>query len=115
MKTIFDHIEQIKGKPHHVRKQIAFTAAASGAGLIGLVWLIGNISLGAFALHESTFAESTGQASVVATGAGDGSSNLAGAAAALPADTNAPAHIEIIDTASSTAGQAKTEQTVIPF
>ncbi|MHB8709989.1 MAG: hypothetical protein ACYC6X_00315 [Minisyncoccota bacterium] len=116
MKTIFDHIEYVKGKPHHVRKQIAFTAAAMGAGLVGLVWLVGSVSLGAFAIQGTSFAESTGQAGVIATsGSDNGSSNLAGAAAALPTDANAPAHIEIIDTASSTAGQTKAEQTVIPF
>lgn len=121
MKTIFDHIERIKGKPHHARKRIAFTAAASGAALIGLVWLVGNLSTGAFLIQGSTFADSVGQGSVTAVGSSDGSQGLAGAAAALPASdqnstgANEPAHIEIIDTASSTAAQPKAEQTVIPF
>lgn len=118
MKTVFDHIENVKGKPHHVRKRIAFTAAASGAAFIGLAWLVGSVSFGTFAIQGTSFAESTGQGGALATEGGNGSSNLAGAAAALPptsASANAPAHIEIIDAASSTAGQAKAEQTVIPF
>lgn len=118
MKTIFDHIKTVKGKPHHIRKKIAFTVAASCAACIGLVWFIGNISLGVFAIQGSSFAESTGQSGVIAAGGGDngGTSNIAGAAAALPPEnTNTLAHIEIIDAASSTVGQTKAEQTTIPF
>ncbi len=116
MKTVFDHIERVKGKPYHIRKKIAFTAAASCATLVGLVWFIGNISFGAFTIQGSSFAESVGQAGVITTSGSSEPSNLAGAAAALPSkNTNAPAHIEIIDTASSTVGQAGAEQTTIPF
>ncbi len=114
MKNIFDHIERVKGKPHHIRKRIAFTAAATGTAVVALVWLVGSFSLGAFAIKENSFADSTGQESVVATEGDNGSPNLAGAAAALPS-ANAPARIEIIDAVSSTSGQKKTERTIIPF
>lgn len=118
MKTVFDHIEHVRGKPHHVRKRVAFTLAAAGAGVVGLVWLVGSVSFGLFAIQESSFAESTGQGGALATTGENGSSNLAGAAAALPASqnsANAPAHIEIVDTTPSTSGQGKAEQTIIPF
>ena len=114
MKNIFDHIERVKGKPHHIRKRIAFTAAAAGTTIVALVWLVGSLSLGTFAIKENSFSDSTGQESVIAAGSDNGSPNLAGAAAALP-NVNAPAHIEIIDAASSTSGQKKTERTIIPF
>lgn len=116
MKTVFDHIEHMRGKPHHIRKRVAFTLAAAGAGVVGLVWLVGSVSLGVFAIQGSSFAESTGQGAVIVDNTG--SSNLAGAAAALPTNqnsANAPAHIEIVDIASSTPGQGKAEQTIIPF
>lgn len=114
MKNVFEHIEQVKGKPHHIRKRIAFTAAAAGTAIVALVWLVGSFSLGAFAIQDNSFAESTGQENVIATGSDNGSLNLAGAVAALPS-TNAPAHIEIINAASSNSGQKKTERTIIPF
>ncbi len=116
MKTIFAHIEQVKGKPHHIRKKIAFTVAASCATLVGLVWFISNVSLGVFTIQGSSFAESTGQTGVIATGVGEnGSSNLAAVAAMPSENANTSVHIEIIDAASSTVGQAGAEQTVIPF
>ena len=121
MKTVFDHIEHIKGKPHHIRKRVAFTAAAGVTALIALVWLVGSVTSGAFAIQGSTFADSTQQQPVVtttATGADTGTgdtSGLAGAAAALPSvSTNAPASIEIVDVASATP-PAQTQQTIIPF
>jgi hypothetical protein len=118
MKNIFDHIEQVRGKPHHVRKRIALAAAATGAGLVGLVWFVGSVSFGLFAIQGSSFAESAGQEGALATTGENGSSNLAGVAAAPLARqnaTNAPAHIEIVDTTPSTPGQRKAEQTIIPF
>ncbi len=112
MKTIFQHIEHVRGKPHHIRKRVAFATAAGVTAVIAFVWLAGSLTTGAFAIQGSTFADSTGQGATV-TAAGN-TSGLAGAAAALPsADANAPAHIEIVDVASATP--AKPEQTTIPF
>jgi hypothetical protein len=114
MKTIFDHIEYVRGKPHHVRKRVAFATAAGITAVIALVWFIGSLSLGAFAISGSSFADSTGQSPAVTTDNNTGDTGIAGAAAALPSATT-PAHIEIIDAASSTSGQSKAEQTIIPF
>lgn len=118
MKTIPQHIEHIKGKPHHVRKRIAFGVATCGAALIALVWLAGSLGTGAFAIRGATFAESTGAESTVTVAAENGSrpaiSGIAGVAAALQ-DAGAPAHIEIIDTASSTRTTKQAERTTIPF
>jgi hypothetical protein len=114
MKTVFEHINHIKGKPHHVRKRIAFAAAAGGAGLIALVWLVGSFSLGSFAIKGSSFADSAGQSPAVTTSGNNGNNNLAGAAAAL-GNAALPAHIEIVDTSSSTLSGKKAEQTTLPF
>src|SRR5450756_2501965 len=103
MKTIPEHIEYVKGKPHHVRRRIAFGIAGVGAGIIAFVWLSSSIATGAFAVQGSSFADATGQGNVEVTGGTNNShpavSGIAGAAAALPA-VNAPSHIEIIDAAS---------------
>ena len=65
MKTIFDHIEHVKGKPHHIRKQIAFGVATLGSALVALVWLVSNYTAGTFAITGSNFAMSTGQEEAV--------------------------------------------------
>ena len=113
MKTIFEHIEHVKGKPHHIRKRVAFTAAASGAALVTLVWFIGNVSSGSFALGDSSFADMVNQGDIETTSGNPVTSGIAGVAAAIQG-ANAPAHIEIVDTASSTP-MKKAEQTTIPF
>ena len=114
MKTIFDHIEHAKSKPHHIRKRIALTATAIGTALVAVVWFVSTLSSGAFALQGSTFAESTGEESATVTGGNANTEGVAGAAAAIP-DAKAPAHIEIIDSSTSTSGGNQAEQTVIPF
>lgn len=113
MQRVFDHIDRIKEQPHHIRRQIAFTVAFGVAALIGLVWLMGSLAMGSFALGNTNFADATGAAPVQSSGGPD-NSQLAGAAAAAPnTGAAAPAHIEIIDASTSTAPQP--EQTVIPF
>ena len=115
MKTFFEHIEMVKGQPHHVRRRIAFGAAGVCTGLIAFVWLASSLATGAFVVQGSSFADAAGQGGVEAVGGGaEASSGLAAAAAALP-DADAPARIEIIDAASSTKSAKKAEQTTIPF
>ncbi|MBI4088964.1 hypothetical protein HY415_02610 [Candidatus Kaiserbacteria bacterium] len=114
MKTVFEHIKHIKGKPHHVRKKIAFATAAGGTGVIALIWFVSSISTGAFAIGEGSFADIAGPGGVEAVNGQGTPRSLAGAAAALNG-AGAPAHIEIVDTASSTRQPKKAEQTTIPF
>ncbi len=114
MKNIFDHIERIKGKPHHVRKQIAFGTATAVSAFIALVWLVGSVATGAFAIQETSFAVNTAQANTVATTSASGDQGLAGAAAAVQ-DANAPAHIEIVDTNPTAPAKSTPTQTILPF
>jgi len=114
MKTIFDHIEHVKGKPHHIRRQVAFTAAGCGAALIALVWLVGNVSLGTFAIKSTSFASATEGLSVVATDDSTAGANFAGVASAFPG-AQEPARIEIVDVASSSVASGRAERTTIPF
>ena len=109
MKTVFEHIEHVKGKPHHIRKKVALTAATVITAVIALIWLVGSLSVGTFALKESSFADATRAIDVPNTA--DSASNLAGAAAVLNDET--PVRIEIVDT--SPPRQKKPEPTVIPF
>jgi len=114
MKTLFEHIEHIQGKPHHVRKQIAFAAAGLGSALIALVWFAGSIATGAFALNGGSVALNADQGSST-TEASDIGGQVAGAAAAV-SSPDAPAHIEIIDTsAPSVPAKKPSDQTILPF
>ena len=118
MKTIFDHIEHVKGMPRHIRERVAFASAALITALIAFVWVAGSLSSGAFAIHSGSFTDIAGQGGAAATATGDtsGSQSLAGAgaAAALGTDAPVPAHIEIVDATSSTP-KVQAEQTTIPF
>src|SRR3989344_6676324 len=112
MKTVFEHIEHIKGKPHHIRKNIAFATAMGGTALIAFIWLVGNVSAGTFALKPTSFADIANQKGTIETVSPNGSENLAGAAAAFESKDTTP-RIQIVDTASSTRPAKKPEQTTI--
>ena len=115
MKTIYEHIEHVKGRPHHIRKRVAFTTALCGALLVGVLWFGVSLASGGYALHGSNFAEATGAESSMGGSPVTSTSQLAGAAAALNQDSaSQPAHIEIVDATSTTTPSAP-EQTVIPF
>jgi hypothetical protein len=113
MKTLLEHIEHARTKPHHIRKRIALSIAAGCSILIALVWLIGSFSLGSFAIGDNTFADSAESSPTVTTPEND-NQNIAGAAAAF-SNENTPTHIEIIDASTSTAAKNAPEQTTIPF
>jgi hypothetical protein len=116
MKTIFEHIEHIKGKPHHIRKQVAFAAAIAGSSVVALVWFVDSIATGAFAIQGSNFAMSAEQAPAVATTSASGDQGLAGVdAATVLQQQNAPAHIEIVDTTPPAPVKPQSDQTVLPF
>ncbi|MFA6519899.1 MAG: hypothetical protein WCT41_03725 [Candidatus Paceibacterota bacterium] len=114
MKTIFEHINHVKARPHHIRKQVAFASAAVGTILIALVWLVGSATTGAFSIKGDSFATSAEQESTVTTGSNASGLAGVGAAAALP-DAKAPARIEIIDATPAAGAQKQAEQTTIPF
>ena len=114
MKTILQHIESAKEKSPQARKNIAFTTAGLITAFIALVWFTNSISSGAFALKNNAVTGSAEQESSITAESSDNSQNLAGAAATLP-DSDVPAHIEIVDTSSSTPQSRRAEQTTIPF
>ena len=114
MKTVFEHIEHVKGKPHHIRRQVAFGASAVVTVVVALVWLTSNLASGSFAIRGSDFSMSNGQDLIVATSSDAVSQGLAGAGAAAILDNNSPAHIEIVDTSASSP-KKQPEQTILPF
>jgi len=114
MKKISHYVSHIQNQPHHIRKHIAFATASVCTAVIALVWLVGSVSSGVFALQNVSFPENT-KAGVSAVTRGVVPSGVAGAAAALESvKDEAPAYIEIID-AKSSAPVTQVEQTVLPF
>ena len=115
MKTIFEHIEHVKGKPHHIRKRVAFGAAAIGTGIIAFIWLAGSLATGVFALKATSFTQSTGgEETLIVSDKNNG--QLAGVgAASIIQSAQEPARIEIIDAVTPTLQNKKAEQTTLPF
>lgn len=115
MKTLTEHIHHIHGKPHHIRRQIALSLSAAVTIGIALIWLVGNVALGTFAIAGSSFADSVSrEQGLTAAPSAPALPAFAGAAAAL-SPTEVTAHIEIVDTTTSASKQKKAEQTIIPF
>jgi hypothetical protein len=112
MKSLFDHIEYVKGKPHHIRHRVALGVAGSVTALIALAWLVGNYTAGTFALQGSNFAMSTDHEATIATTSEMGS-QVAGAASALES-ARSPIHIEVVDTKLVVPAR-QPEKTVLPF
>lgn len=113
MKTIFDHIDRVKAQPHHIRKQVAFATAATGAVLVALVWFVGSLATGVFSItNGNSFATGVPQSDTASGSVTN--QGLAGAAAILP-DADAPAHIEIIEASPAPVAKQQAEQTTIPF
>lgn len=110
MTALIDHIERVRQQPHHVKKQVAMVSAIAGTALIALVWFVGNVAFGTFALNTNPSANAP---AVVTESQND---SLAGAASALPPGVTptVPAHIEIVDGPSAT-GTKRADQTTIPF
>ena len=113
MKSVLHHIEQVRAKPHHIRKGIALFAAMVGTGLIALVWLVGSVSSGVFALQDTSFADQAKSTALTVPPTSDAAALAGAAAGAVGADVGA--HIEIVDVASSTHPSKQAEPTTIPF
>lgn len=109
------HIHVLRSQPHHIKKQAALTIAGAGAGLIGLLWLVGSVASGSFAIKERSFADATqGLVPEQMTPAQSALSGLAGAAAALSGKED-PARIQIVEVQKPTPVAKPPERTTIPF
>ena len=115
MKTIFEHIERVKGQPHHIRKRVAFGSAAIGTAVIAFMWLSVSIGTGTFALKDTSFAQNAENNSGTEVPK-DNDEQFAGVgAASVLRENSEPARIEIIDANPSKPTQNGAERTIIPF
>ena len=115
MKTLFQHIDHVKGKPHHIRKKVAFGAAGALSGLVALVWLTSSLATGAFAIQGSNFAQSVADGAHVESVNKTPAQGLAAAASALLGADAPPPHIEIVTVVATSTPAHQGEETTIPF
>lgn len=120
MKSMFKHIEYIREKPHHIRKQIAFGISGVCTAVIAIIWMAFSLNTGRFALEDTSFAQYGREEVGAHAVTGIGNEQLAGVAGFLPAgnqtlDASAPARIEIVDVISPIQSPKEIEQTTIPF
>ncbi|MBU6321512.1 MAG: hypothetical protein KGI78_02765 [Patescibacteria group bacterium] len=113
-----ERLDRIREKPRHVRERVAFGIAGGVTAVIALAWLSISLYTGAFAIQGSSFAQLTGAEQPAAgdSGAG-GAPQVAGAAAAAPADTAGPPALQVISPADPSASSSSPQsgQTIIPF
>jgi hypothetical protein len=122
MMPLTRHIEDVRQRPEHIRRQIALGVAALITAIIALIWLGTSVATGAFALKGSSFADATSGAPTKQFAASTGGfGNLVGAASAVFTGgvKGGEAHIEIVDTGKSstldTKKAAAAEPTILPF
>jgi len=116
MMLLTRHIEAVRQKPEHVRKQIALGIAVLLTAIIALIWLAVSVATGTFALTPP----SGNTSGSLATPSASGSSSLVGAAGASLTGSSGPARIEVVGVTQSaplgTRGSAEQpEPTVLPF
>jgi hypothetical protein len=118
MRTVAEHLDRIREKPHHVRHRYALGTAGAITAVIGAAWLGISLSTGAFALHGTSFADATRGDIETSTPGEARAAAVAGAAAAPlpPAGEGAPARVEAVPTTEAKPEKAgKAEPTIIPF
>lgn len=107
------HVEHLRSKPHHVRKQVAFTTAAGVTFVIALAWLVYSAQTGLFSIQGSSFADAVKDVDTTLPQEVQGvSSGLAGVVASQRDDSGAP-KLQVVD--KTPPAPAKLEQTTIPF
>lgn len=116
MAALNDHLDRLRAKPHHVRRQIAFGSSLAVTALVAVGWLGALASSPKLALDARP--DDTGNA---LTQTRTNFSDLMGAAGAALGATSSPAAITVVDTkTSSTLEIARenyndTNETVIAF
>jgi hypothetical protein len=122
---MFEHLERLRNKPHHVRRNIALGSAGALTALLAVGWLTATIAGGSLALQPVPL-DPTGATAAIASSVSDTSSSFSqllgavGAATGISGSSTAP-QLQIVDGAQSSTLAAKvststaSSQTVIPF
>jgi len=116
MKSLSQHIEHVRNRPHHIRKQVALGVALGITAVIAIIWLGVNLSTGAFHIAGTSFADATTETQPQLTASNN---SLLGAAAAALNGSSSPAELQVVSQGSGEAptapAQNPSDQTFIPF
>lgn len=121
MAAVSEHLERLRAKPHHVRRQIALSTSLALTALVAVGWMGALMSSPKLAIERApTDGEAVNfQESLTETRSNF--SDLVGAAGAALGATSSAAKIEVVDTKTRSTMDAKrdnyndTRETVIPF
>ena len=107
MSFVARHLDNVRDKPHHVRRQVAFLASGAITGVIALAWLSLSLYAGTFALRGSNFAQMTGAepAAGASGGVAPASAGVAGVAAAAEV-TPAASGVDVVPQGGESAPEA---------
>jgi hypothetical protein len=115
MAAMNEHLEWLRSKPHHVRRQIAFGTSVAITALVAVGWL------GALASSPRLALNSAPANGNVLAETRTNFSDLVGAAGAAFGATSSPAAITVVDTKTSSTMDIErdnyndTHETVIAF
>jgi hypothetical protein len=119
MAALSEHLERLRAKPHHVRRQIALGSSLAITGLVAIGWMGALVSTPKLAITSGT--ESNVNFQEALTDTGSNFSELLGAAGAAFGASTSPAKISVVDTKTSSTMETPrdnhndTKETVIPF
>jgi len=117
MRTVSEHLDRVRERPHHVRRRIAFGTAGLLAGAIGLLWLGTSLATGAFAIQGAGFADATSGGIEVAPKGAPANQGLAGAAGAPSAGDTSATQVEVVPSSDAPirSPSSGASSTIIPF
>lgn len=120
MAAVSEHLERLRAKPHHVRRQIALGTSVLLTALVAVGWLGALASSPKFALNPRPAGEDVNMQEAL-TETRSNFSDLMGAAGAAIGATSSPARVIVVDTKTRSTLDAPrdnyndTKETVIPF
>ena len=120
MAAVTEHLERLRAKPHHVRRQIAFGTSVAITALVAVGWMGALVSSPKLAIEQRTTEEDMNFGSAM-TDTRSNFSELVGAAGAAFGASSSPAQITVVDTKTRSTldvprdNYNDTKETVIPF
>ena len=121
MAAVTEHLERLRAKPHHVRRQIAFSASVVITALVAVGWMGAMVSSPKFAIDQRPTEGDEVDFGSAITDTRSNFSDLVGAAGAALGASSSPAAITVVDTKTRSTldvprhNYNDTKETVIPF
>jgi hypothetical protein len=121
MAAVSEHLERLRAKPHHVRRQIAFGTSLAVTALVAVGWMGALLSSPKLAIERTPGGSEDVNFQESLTETRSNFSDLLGAAGAAIGATTTPSKVIVVDTKTTSTMDVKrdnyndTRETVIPF